>query len=149
MLCQNPPPPPPRTAPFGTRPLKSNTYTTRGLCTSIANGNTTCRYCVISTTRVCERSGPYSRKVRHPRKHQRNCLFLKFCKPNLSVASAAATALNSSCSTAGNQHCRIVRLVLVRLLLSTTRTRPSVPWQFWRQSRLSKIRRPRQQMWTD
>ena len=52
----------PRTVPFGTRPLKSNTYTIRGLCTSIASGSTFCRDCFISTTRVCERFSPDSRK---------------------------------------------------------------------------------------
>ena len=112
MFCQHP-----SDIALGTRPLNFNTH---GLCTSIAKGNTLCRDCFISTTRVCERSGPYSRKIRHPCWHQRNCLFLKWCRHNLSVASAAATAFYSSCPTGRNQHCRIMRLVLVRLLLSTT-----------------------------
>ena len=53
---------PPRTLPFGTRPLKINTHTKHGLYTCIAKGNTLCRDCFSSTTKVCERSGPDSLK---------------------------------------------------------------------------------------
>ena len=136
MLCQHPPS---DIALWHTSVKKFNTHTKHGLYTCIAKGNTLCRDCFSSTTKVCERSGPDSLKNPSSALAQtdrlNHCLCLELCKPNFSVISAAATASKTSCSTAGNQHARIVRLVLERSLRSTTRNGPSIHQKSWRRMR--------------
>ena len=112
--------------PFGTRPLNFNCHTEHGPAQALQK-ETHSVVIVSFPRRECARD-PVHTLVKSV-----NRVGTSGLTEPLPVSRSVQAQLISGfgrrhcmnfCSTAGQQHCRIVRLVLVRLLLSTTRTRP-------------------------
>ena len=83
----------PRTVPFGTCPLNVNTSHTK-----------TERKLSAATQSVGSAQADW----------MTHCRFLKLCKPNFSMTSAAVTALSTSWLSVDNHHQRIAHLVFVK-----------------------------------